>query len=159
MSSLKAPVAKPVLDSRRSSTAEPITIATAIALLLPACAHGGSPATASPAPQADSPFNFSREYIDTNYGGNGKPGWVRAGDMDLDGDLPFGPEGFQQRLEAGKGDVIGRANDLESTLFNVLGTLGDIRRKLASVEAGRYADTRSDIEQQLARLLFNRSDS
>jgi len=30
---------------------------------------------------------FVRRYIDLDYGGNGKPGWVRAGDMDLDGDL------------------------------------------------------------------------
>jgi hypothetical protein len=30
---------------------------------------------------------FVRRYIDLEYGGNGKPGWVRAGDMDLDGDL------------------------------------------------------------------------
>ena len=29
---------------------------------------------------------FLRRYIDLDYGGNGKPGWVRAGDMDLDGD-------------------------------------------------------------------------
>lgn len=30
--------------------------------------------------------DFVRRYIDLDYGGNGKPGWVRAGDMDLDGD-------------------------------------------------------------------------
>ena len=30
---------------------------------------------------------FVRNYIDLNYGGNGKPGWVRAGDMNNDGDL------------------------------------------------------------------------
>ena len=32
-------------------------------------------------------FSFSRAYVDTNYGGNGKPGWARPGDMDNDGDL------------------------------------------------------------------------
>ncbi len=31
--------------------------------------------------------SFDRFYVDTQYGGNGRPGWVRAGDMDLDGDL------------------------------------------------------------------------
>ena len=36
---------------------------------------------------ADTAFEFTQFYIDTNYGGNGKPGWVRAGDMDDDGDL------------------------------------------------------------------------
>ena len=43
---------------------------------------------------------FARRYIDLDYGGNGKPGWVRAGDMDLDGDVDivtcdlfFGEEG------------------------------------------------------------------
>jgi hypothetical protein len=32
-------------------------------------------------------FEFEQHYIDTLYGGNGRPGWVRAGDMDNDGDL------------------------------------------------------------------------
>lgn len=35
----------------------------------------------------DATFAFIRNYIDTAYGGNGKPGWVRAGDMDNDTDL------------------------------------------------------------------------
>ena len=30
---------------------------------------------------------FDRTYVDLDYGGNTKPGWVRAGDMDLDCDL------------------------------------------------------------------------
>lgn len=32
-------------------------------------------------------FSYDRFYVDTNYGGNGKPGWARAGDMDNDGDM------------------------------------------------------------------------
>jgi len=32
-------------------------------------------------------FMFGRFYIDREYGGNGKPGFVRAGDMDGDGDV------------------------------------------------------------------------
>lgn len=32
-------------------------------------------------------FHFTRFYVDLDYGGNGRPGWVRAGDMDNDGDL------------------------------------------------------------------------
>ena len=35
----------------------------------------------------DTSFSFTRNYLDTKYGGNGKPGWVRAADMDKDGDL------------------------------------------------------------------------
>ena len=31
--------------------------------------------------------SFDRTYVDLAYGGNGRPGWVRAGDMDGDGDL------------------------------------------------------------------------
>ncbi len=32
-------------------------------------------------------FKFDRFYVDRDYGGNGKPGFVRAGDMDRDGDI------------------------------------------------------------------------
>jgi hypothetical protein len=32
-------------------------------------------------------LSFDRLYVDLDYGGNGRPGWVRAGDMDNDGDL------------------------------------------------------------------------
>ncbi len=31
-------------------------------------------------------FSFERFYVDFFYGGNGKPGWIRAGDMDGEGD-------------------------------------------------------------------------
>ena len=36
---------------------------------------------------AQTQFSFTRYYVDLDYGGNGRPGWVRAGDMDDDGDL------------------------------------------------------------------------
>jgi hypothetical protein len=32
-------------------------------------------------------FRFDRQYVDVEYGGNGRPGWIRAGDMDNDGDV------------------------------------------------------------------------
>jgi len=32
-------------------------------------------------------FRFEQVYLDVEYGGNGRPGWVRSGDMDGDGDL------------------------------------------------------------------------
>lgn len=36
---------------------------------------------------SNTDFRFDLIYVDLNYGGNGRPGWVQAGDMDLDGDL------------------------------------------------------------------------
>jgi len=38
-------------------------------------------------------FSFQKDYVDTNYGGNGKPGWVKAGDMDGDGDTDIAAGG------------------------------------------------------------------
>lgn len=40
-----------------------------------------------PALTIGSDFSFDLTYLDQNYGGNGRPGWVRSGDMDGDGDL------------------------------------------------------------------------
>jgi len=40
---------------------------------------------AAEAPKTE--FTFSRFYVDRDYGGNGKPAFVRAGDMDGDGDV------------------------------------------------------------------------
>jgi len=37
-------------------------------------------ATAQPAEE----IKFGLYYVDTEYGGNGKPGWVRVGDIDGD---------------------------------------------------------------------------
>jgi hypothetical protein len=46
--------------------------------------------SSSPPPEtagsANPGLKLHRRYVDENYGGNGKPGWVRGGDMDLDGD-------------------------------------------------------------------------
>jgi len=51
-----------------------------VALIVLLCCTPGSVSS-------DSIFSFDRYYVDTNYGGNGRPGWVRSGDMDGDGDL------------------------------------------------------------------------
>jgi len=59
-------------------------------ICLPAVALAHMPANeaeaAAAAPGPDSEPRFHRRYVDLDYGGNGKPGWVRAGDIDLDGD-------------------------------------------------------------------------
>jgi ATP-dependent helicase HrpA len=48
---------------------------------------------------------------------------------------------------------VGRATQLETVLLNSLGALAELRRRLAGLEAGRWPDTRKDIDSQLQRLL------
>ena len=72
--------------------------------------------------------------------------------MCLDEDLPFTEKAFQSVLERGKGEVITRANDMESTLLNSLRLLGEVRLELAGLETGKWPEPREDIEQQLQHL-------
>jgi hypothetical protein len=67
------------------TAAEPVSPGSLDADRLHGDAEGGvvgAAASTDPAPVA-----FARAYVDTTYGGNGRPGWVRAGDLDRDGDL------------------------------------------------------------------------
>jgi hypothetical protein len=70
-----------------------MVVAMALLAITPISAHMPPQETSSlgsqgaPAPGPDSVPPFVRRYIDVDYGGNGKPGWVRAADMDRDGDL------------------------------------------------------------------------
>jgi ATP-dependent helicase HrpA len=73
--------------------------------------------------------------------------------MAVDQGAPRSREAFQQLLERGRGEVVGRASELEKVLLNSLGALAELRRRLASLDAGRWPDTRADIEAQLERLL------
>lgn len=43
-------------------------------------------------------FIFKRFYIDQEYGGNGKPGFVRPGDMDNDGKMDIISEGCGYKI-------------------------------------------------------------
>ncbi|MGB5160383.1 MAG: VCBS repeat-containing protein [Thermoanaerobaculia bacterium] len=69
---------------------KPLLALLGVVLYLPAPAQAHMPmdSVAAPGttPGPDSEPRFLRRYIDLDYGGNGKPGWVRAGDIDLDGD-------------------------------------------------------------------------
>ncbi|MCB1705958.1 MAG: ATP-dependent RNA helicase HrpA [Halioglobus sp.] len=66
--------------------------------------------------------------------------------------LPFSEAAFSALEQAARGDVIGRANDIEATLLNALRALADIRRRLAALPPDKWRDTRDDIEAQLSRL-------
>ncbi|MCB1731644.1 MAG: DUF3418 domain-containing protein, partial [Halieaceae bacterium] len=73
--------------------------------------------------------------------------------MAVDQGAPRSREAFEQMLERGRGEVVGRATQLETVLLNSLGALAELRRRLAGLEAGRWPDTREDIDSQLQRLL------
>jgi ATP-dependent RNA helicase HrpA len=73
--------------------------------------------------------------------------------MKLDDEPPYSADAFQAMLATGKAGVIGAASELETMLFNTLKILVDIRRRLAAIEAGRWPDTREDINAQLRGLI------
>ena len=73
--------------------------------------------------------------------------------MGLDVTLPYTREEFRQLEQSGRGEVINRANELEALQRNTLGLLAEVRHKLAEMPAGKWADTRLDIEAQLRGLL------
>ncbi len=73
--------------------------------------------------------------------------------MGLDMALPYTQSDFHAIVVAGKGEVVGRASEIEMILLTVLRLLVEIRQKLAALEAGKWADTRADIEAQISGLL------
>jgi ATP-dependent helicase HrpA len=73
--------------------------------------------------------------------------------MGLDGELPWTQEAFTQMVTSGKGELVTCANELESTLFNALSALAELRKELAGADSTKYRATFADINDQLAKLL------
>lgn len=73
--------------------------------------------------------------------------------MGLNENLPYTEKAFTALEAAGKGEVLGRANELEATLITTLGLLSDVRQKLAAQDSTKWQDTREDVRLQLAHLL------
>ena len=73
--------------------------------------------------------------------------------MCLDEELPLSEEGFNAIMAKGKGELVTRANEMEAVLLNFLRVFADVRRQLSVLEAGKWLDTRQDIEQQVQHLL------
>ena len=66
---------------------------------------------------------------------------------------PYAQADFLRLLERGSGEVIARANELETLLLASLRILAEIRQRLAGLAGRVWPDTRADIDQQLRRLL------
>jgi ATP-dependent helicase HrpA len=71
----------------------------------------------------------------------------------LEKELPYSEADFHRMEKDIRGEIVGRANDIEAMLFNVLKQLAALRQKLAVMEQGKWLDTREDIAAQLAFLL------
>jgi ATP-dependent helicase HrpA len=76
--------------------------------------------------------------------------------MGLDGNLPRRSREFSEMERRGRGEVTGRAGELEATLLAALQPLVQVYRRLGALDGGRWQDTRGDIADQLS-LLFRPS--
>tara|TARA_R110001592_G_scaffold337300_1_gene623599 strand:+ start:215910 stop:219767 length:3858 start_codon:yes stop_codon:yes gene_type:complete len=72
--------------------------------------------------------------------------------MAVDEAPPYTESDFMALLHRGKGEVIARANALETVVLNSVQLLVDIRKHLAALADGSWPDTREDVNQQLRRL-------
>ncbi|KAA1193258.1 ATP-dependent RNA helicase HrpA [Pseudohalioglobus sediminis] len=77
--------------------------------------------------------------------------FVRA--MQLDAELPYTEEAFQQLLQRGKGAIVTEANDIENVLQASLPVAARIRQLLASMDSKKWQGSLPDMAQQLAALL------
>ncbi|MEH6587967.1 MAG: ATP-dependent RNA helicase HrpA [Halioglobus sp.] len=73
--------------------------------------------------------------------------------MDLDTNLPWEQAEFLALLERGKAEVVSRANEIETIVLNSLQVLAQTRIKLASLPAGKWQDSTTDIREHLTALL------
>ena len=73
--------------------------------------------------------------------------------MGLDKRLPYTEADFQTLEEGGKSAVIGRANEMETTLLTVLNLLTELRQKLTALGPVKWSDAREDVRIQLSLLL------
>jgi ATP-dependent helicase HrpA len=72
--------------------------------------------------------------------------------MKLDDELPYGEAAFNTMLERGRTEVITLATGTESTLFNTLEVLGEVRQLMGAFKTGQWVDTHKDVQQQLQYL-------
>ncbi|AQA19375.1 ATP-dependent RNA helicase HrpA [Halioglobus japonicus] len=73
--------------------------------------------------------------------------------MSLDEQLPYSEADFGKQLERGKGDVISRANEIETTVLAALKPLATARTKLAASPMQRWPNIKRDIDDQVSGLL------
>jgi ATP-dependent helicase HrpA len=73
--------------------------------------------------------------------------------MQVQSKLPYTREAFREMEQAGRGDVVSRASELEAIQRSSLSVLAQVRHKLAAMPEGKWTDTREDIAQQLQDLL------
>ena len=73
--------------------------------------------------------------------------------MKLQERLPYSQDDFRDLERTGKGEVVSRALELEAILRNTLSVVSQVRRKCAEMPAGKWPDTRDDIQRQLDALL------
>ena len=70
-----------------------------------------------------------------------------------EGDLPRSAEEFDALLKASKGRWVPKAQDLERILLNALQSFAAAKTHLQRYDASAYADSRADIDRQIAALV------
>jgi ATP-dependent helicase HrpA len=73
--------------------------------------------------------------------------------MNLDKDLPYTEVAFNALERTLKGEVVGRANDIEAIVLTWLRLLTEVRQRFAALDADKWLDSREDITAQLLYLL------
>ena len=74
-------------------------------------------------------------------------------DLGMGAHLPYAEEDFKKVEAAAQGAVVGRANEMETTLLTVLKLLVEVRQKVTALGPVKWPDTREDISVQLSGLI------